>query len=72
VKLTLCVVNIQILSYHLERYKFTLDINAALYSTQLVAGVTSHEGDRYKMHNVIQYVVECQQVLYTINSNGQW
>jgi hypothetical protein len=65
VKQTRCAVNIQILSYHLERYMFTLGINAALCSTQLVAG-------RYKMPTVIQNVVECQQYLYAMNSNGQW
>ena len=34
VKLARCVVNIQILSQHLERYQFTLDISATFSNTQ--------------------------------------
>jgi len=37
-----------------------------------ITAVTPHETDRHKMHAAIQNVVECQQVLYAMNSNGQW
>jgi len=72
VKLTRCTVNIQILSYHLERRMFTLDINVTLckytVSSRQIQNAYCHS--ECSRMSAVLICHELQWTLITIHTSG--